>query len=519
MKMKSPTINDVLELAELLRPSWSALSADNARRGVPVCEAAEAPVRDQLKRVEAEITEARTERAVRLRARNEVREKVAKLNVSSAQLAKSPEFKEAEQAVRALGEVDTKLEQLQNAQAGLLRMLGGSTPQRGPNGPANDSYGSDGYAQAARELDLRSGVTRVDVPGASLLRPMAALTVDWGSEGQPAKMAPFTQLGQDRRFLYPVFPRGELDLGDMAISDFRQVGHRKAATIAAANDTVTADDHGYTNGDRVVFVALTGGAGLDVGTTYYVRDAAADTFKVAATAGGAAVDVTSNATAATVIDLDNLGRTVTGEVERDPGATSEKAKLDLGIELATDPVRQFAAIVEKVPVKLFDVVGALEALLRNELQYQHERAIDAHAVGKILAAAPLIGSEGADLIARVRNAVATMHDVGSNPSVLALSPAEAATLDLTQVGADDLYLFLTREAGSASPVWGLRIAEVPGLEAPIVIDPLKLGVFYVATGRVLVDPYTGLSTNEVRVRAEIEGLMHVRDANGAYVIA
>jgi hypothetical protein len=43
----------------------------------------------------------------------------------------------------------------------------------------------------------------------------------------------------------------------------------------------------------------------------------------------------------------------------------------------------------------------------------------------------------------------------------------------------------------------MQLIEVPGLAEPTLIDPALLGVLYVATGTLLVDIYTGLSTNEV----------------------
>lgn len=431
----------------------------------------------------------------------------------------SPEHRRYEQSHR---EYNAKAVELGELRAERDRMFGGGgrlAPRGNGPGSTDDVAGGDGWTVAARTLDLGRGRNRVEVDAASLLqRPMAAVGVTPGSGlTAPTTHAAFTPLGQDRRFLYPVFGIVELGEGEMAISDFTQTGSRKAATIAAATDAVTATAHGFANGERVVFVALTGGAGLTVGTTYFVRDATASTFKVAATSGGAAVDVTTDATAAKVINLETVGRTVTGSVERDPVATTEKAKLDLGVELATDPVRQFAAVVDKVPAKLFEIESAFEAFLRSELLYQLERAIDAHTITRILAAAPLAGNVGTDLIARTRNAIATLREVGANPTVLAIGPPDAATLDLTRT-TDGAYIFLTREAGAASPLWSLAVVEVAGLTSPIVIDPARLGVLYLAGGRVLADPFTGLTTNEVRVRVELDALMHVRDANGAYVI-
>jgi hypothetical protein len=73
-----------------------------------------------------------------------------------------------------------------------------------------------------------------------------------------------------------------------------------SATIAASDDFVTATGHTFSNGDQVVFTSLTGGAGLTANIRYFVRDAATNVFKVATTVSGAAVDVTTNYTAATV---------------------------------------------------------------------------------------------------------------------------------------------------------------------------------------------------------------------------
>jgi hypothetical protein len=57
--------------------------------------------------------------------------------------------------------------------------------------------------------------------------------------------------------------------------------------------------------------------------------------------------------------------------------------------------------------------------------------------------------------------------------------------------------FARRGKGTASPIWNMQLIEVPGLAEPTLIDPALLGVLYVATGTLLVDIYTGLSTNEV----------------------
>lgn len=212
-------------------------------------------------------------------------------------------------------------------------------------------------------------------------------------------------------------------------------------------------------------------------------------------------------------------RTVTGSVKRDPIATTDKATLDLGVTLATDKVSQFAAVVEDCPAKLFDVEPALTAFLKDEVNYQIELALDAHAIAQINAAAPPAGAVGTGLIAQARNAVSSMRALGANPTVLAVSPATAATLDLTTAPGSGEYIFLTGTSGSASPLWAMQVVEVPNLTAPMAIDPQMTGVLYVGTGRILLDPYSSMKQNLVRIRLEVEALFHVRNILGAHVIA
>lgn len=64
-------------------------------------------------------------------------------------------------------------------------------------------------------------------------------------------------------------------------------------TADATTDVVTSPAHGFTDGQTVVFYGGTPPGGLTEGTTYFVRDSTADTFKVAATAGGIAINLTS----------------------------------------------------------------------------------------------------------------------------------------------------------------------------------------------------------------------------------
>lgn len=70
------------------------------------------------------------------------------------------------------------------------------------------------------------------------------------------------------------------------------------ATLQDTGDTVTHTAHGLVNGDKVVFDTITTTTGLTVGVEYFVVSATANTFQVSTTAGGAAVALTTDGTAA-----------------------------------------------------------------------------------------------------------------------------------------------------------------------------------------------------------------------------
>lgn len=68
--------------------------------------------------------------------------------------------------------------------------------------------------------------------------------------------------------------------------------HRQEFTANATTDVITAAAHGLANGETVRFKGADLPAGLTQVTIYYVRDVTTDTFKVSATAGGSAVNIT-----------------------------------------------------------------------------------------------------------------------------------------------------------------------------------------------------------------------------------
>lgn len=67
-------------------------------------------------------------------------------------------------------------------------------------------------------------------------------------------------------------------------------------TFTDVGDLVTIVGHQFIDGTAIRFAEITTTTGITVGTTYFVRDATDDTFKLAASHGGAAVALTSNGT-------------------------------------------------------------------------------------------------------------------------------------------------------------------------------------------------------------------------------
>src|SRR5690606_11573218 len=119
---------------------------------------------------------------------------------------------------------------------------------------------------------------------------------------------------------------------------------------------------------------------------------------------------------------------------------------------------------------------------------------------------------------QVRHAIAAMRAEGMAPDVRVVNATDAAALDLfRQPGTQD-YLFQTREAGAASPLFGLRVVEHPAHIPPLLPDTRQLGVLYLGTLRVAADPFTGFTKNLTNLRFEMNALMHVRNAKAAYLI-
>lgn len=206
-------------------------------------------------------------------------------------------------------------------------------------------------------------------------------------------------------------------------------------------------------------------------------------------------------------------------VEIEPATDTEKASISPTIGLATVAASTFAVVLDSVPSQLFDNQDSLRQFLSIEMGRRISDAVDEHVVNAIETAAPPNGSTGSTLVKQVRNAIAAMRNLGGEPTLIALTPSAAATLDLSEDTAGH-QIFRVDLEGSGSPVWSLQVRESPSVAAPLLVDPRRLGVVYLGDGTVLVDPFgPNLRVNQVAIRAEVTGRAHVRNAQqGAYVI-
>lgn len=128
-------IEDVKILAAMLTPTWGEISARIEASGVPTMHVADRPLREQLKRVEGQLSDKREERAEKQKTFDAAKDGLASADDVSPD---SEAFKSAEAARQELGEVDDAIVSLTESQTGILRMLGQGNVSEGHNRAAGD---------------------------------------------------------------------------------------------------------------------------------------------------------------------------------------------------------------------------------------------------------------------------------------------------------------------------------------------------------------------------------------------
>lgn len=110
-------------------------------------------------------------------------------------------------------------------------------------------------------------------------------TVDWGDGSAPENFLEGVDATHDYSYT-------DADLYGTEIGRKDAV----ACTFQGTGDTVTLTAHGWLDGQRVMFTQVNTTTGISANIRYFVRDAAANTFKLAATIDGAAIDLVGDGT-------------------------------------------------------------------------------------------------------------------------------------------------------------------------------------------------------------------------------
>ena len=133
--------------------------------------------------------------------------------------------------------------------------------------------------------------------------------------------------------------KSEVKIGDVVTSaageSLRVKNLAPARTVAtsgvnASTNVITFTAHGYVDTQEVTYNAGGGTvmAGLADGTTYFIRDKADDTFKLAATSGGSAIDITGTGNnAQNFVGETNTGMTMTSDMS---GSTESGVAANVG---------------------------------------------------------------------------------------------------------------------------------------------------------------------------------------------
>jgi hypothetical protein len=161
-----------------------------------------------------------------------------------------------------------------------------------------------------------------------------------------------------------------------------------------------------------------------------------------------------------VSDFRQVARAVSGDRERAITAVTEKARLSVTVQHVVEPLKQVAVVLDEIPNAILASDPLFEQFFNAEGRFAIGQALDAHVVARITAASPPAGNTGTGLVERTRHAITAMRAEGTAPSVLVVSPADAAALDLT-TDASGGYVFDVATAGSSSPLWGLQVREHP----------------------------------------------------------
>ena len=233
------------------------------------------------------------------------------------------------------------------------------------------------------------------------------------------------------------------------------------AVVDVASDTIAITGHRFSDGDEVVYNIDGGTAitGLTDGTTYYVVSSTANTFKLSATSGGAAIDLTGVGAGTQNLDRQNYGnleQTVSGldndALEFDSTDTSIVVVADDEIVLAN-------TFTASEPVE-YDADGgtAIGGLVDGTTYY-------------------------------IVNATASKFQLASSPS--------GSPIDLTSVGVGTTHKFTSEKQDTHDIT--VTLADLDDADGPATAPSVNIKVTGTTSGTVLIDETLVVGVNRFRL--------------------
>lgn len=231
---------------------------------LPRLAGADDSLKGKLAQVEDDLNQLRGERAEKARARDEAKAAFAQVDGYDTD---SDEYKRAEEAIKAVSEIDDRINDVQRAQVGILRMLGQSDPapanpgrekrDPGRNGDTRDAWdGSSVLTDENRQkLEQISGSTgRFGNLQLGKIASRDALKAELGTADVAGLIQP------DRRGLLPFIYRQLrlLDLIPSGTTDSNTVEYTQVTTMGtAAAETAEGalkpeESYGFTDADAPV---------------------------------------------------------------------------------------------------------------------------------------------------------------------------------------------------------------------------------------------------------------------------
>jgi hypothetical protein len=178
----------------------------------------------------------------------------------------------------------------------------------------------------------------------------------------------------------------------------------------------------------------------------------------------------------------------------DAAAWTTGNKAEIVTELGSIAAGLYAAFTEVETQFAGDMAGIdniLSTMLGRRVVGQENTGL-----GAMIESGAAAGTNNADALTAIANAIVKASDSGTNPNLLLLSPAAAAgSLSAAQAGPSADSRIWT------STLFGIDYVVVPGLTGVVALDAAAIAV---ASSPVLtlVDPYSSSKTNGVIVRVE-----------------